>query len=190
MNKTLSEFLAGRVNQKRATEHGTDIHARLQRIVLGVVNAAGMDAGAKTGTGDRGDKELIEKIQKNPEIARFFINTPGRRIQTEVPIAGMVDGQFISRRIDRMIINVGANENSPVNASDSRANFHSPLQTSGLIEFLDYKTDTDRTARRDKYAAQMAEYAALLSAAYPGFDISGSILWLHDWELEKFVQHG
>ncbi|MCL2538007.1 MAG: hypothetical protein FWF34_01915 [Alphaproteobacteria bacterium] len=113
------------------------------------------------GQGAQGDAMLAKKITAQPKIARFFAS--GAR--TEVPIAGKIREKFISRRIDRMII------------SDTE------------IEFLDYKTDTDKSARRDLYAAQMAEYAALLRAAFPGRAVRGYILWLSDWELEKIVEN-
>jgi ATP-dependent exoDNAse (exonuclease V) beta subunit len=83
--------------------------------------------------------------------------------RAEVPIAGNLGGKFVSRRIDRLRI------------------------TPKAAEFLDYKTDADKSARRDKYTAQMREYATLLDAAYPGREVSGYILWLHDWTLEKFI---
>ncbi|MCL1902599.1 MAG: hypothetical protein FWG18_03165 [Alphaproteobacteria bacterium] len=145
----LSDFLAVREKQKHAAAHGTDIHAQLQHITLG-------DAA-------RGNADLIEKIQKNPEIARFFTQSPGITIRTEVPIAGNIGGRFISRRIDRMIIGDDA------------------------IEFIDYKTDAVKDARRELYTAQLREYAELIRAAYPGRKVSGYILWLCDWELEQVV---
>jgi ATP-dependent exoDNAse (exonuclease V) beta subunit len=150
MSKTLSEILAEREKKKLATARGTAAHAQLQHIVLG-----------RDGQGDKGDAELIAKIRTHPEIAKFFTPGPELQIRTEVPIAGIINNRFASRRIDRLI--VGEN----------------------TVEFIDYKTDTDRTMLRDKYAAQMREYAALLSAVYPGCTVRGFILWLHDWELEE-----
>ena len=112
------------------------------------------------GDATKGDAELVEKIAANPEIAAFF----GKNARAEVPIAGTVNKKFVSRRIDRLAVD-----------------------GSKTVRFLDYKTDIDKAARRDKYAAQMAEYAQLLRAAYPGRTVSGHILWLHDWKLEKFA---
>ena len=140
----VSELLRMRAQKKYATNTGKEVHHRLQHIIIG-------------DEGDRGDPELIGKIRKSPKLAAFF----GKNSRAEVPIAGTIDGKFISRRIDRLII------------------------TADAIEFLDFKTDVDKDARREKYAAQMAEYAALLHAACPGRIARGHILWLHDWELEE-----
>ncbi|MCL2749359.1 MAG: hypothetical protein FWE50_04785 [Alphaproteobacteria bacterium] len=142
----LSEILAEKSRQKFATEHGTEIHRRLQFVFLDGSNA-------------HGDSDLVEKIRKNPEIVSFF----DKNSRAEVPIAGYVNGKFVSRRIDRLKI------------------------TPEVIKFLDYKTDTDKTAFRDKYIAQIKEYTTLLHAAYPNHTIHGSILWTHDWELEKII---
>ena len=138
----MAEFLAGRKKQESATEHGTEIHRRLQFIFIDGENV-------------HGDADLIEKIRKNPEIAKFF----DKDSRAEVPIAGFIDSKFYSKRIDRLVV--------------------FPQK----ILFLDYKTDISR-ARRDDYIKTMKIYARLLQGAYPGRDISGYILWLHDWELE------
>ena len=154
MQKRLTEILAEKEKIKRAVACGTAVHAQLQHVTLDING---------TSSNDHGNADLIEKIRKNLEIARFFTAGAGTTIRTEVPIAGMVNGRFISRRIDRMIIK------------------------DNIIEFLDYKTDADKTLRHDKYAAQIGEYAVLLRAAYPGREIHGHILWTHDWELEKVI---
>ena len=147
MNKiSLKDFIAKQDAQKRATNFGTDAHKKLQHIVIAP------DA-------EHGDTVAIAEIKKHPEIAALF----GTDTRTEVPIAGYINGKFISRRIDRLIIR--DNE----------------------IIFVDYKTDTDRTTNRDKYEYQMREYETLLRAAFPAHTITGYIIWLHDWELEKIV---
>ena len=151
----MAEFLGNRKKQEFATGHGTEIHHRLQFIFIDGDNVRGdlsSEALAK------GDTDLIEKIRKNPKIAGFF----DKNSRSEVPIAGHINGKFVSRRIDRLKI------------------------TPESIEFLDYKTDTTRV-RRDNYVAQMKEYATLLRAAYPSHKIRGHILWLHDWELEQVI---
>jgi len=135
---TISEILKSRQSKKIATNRGTAMHKKLQRARI--------------------DSALMEKIRA-AGIERMF----DEHSRAEVPIAGNINGKFISRRIDRLRLSADA------------------------AEFLDYKTDTDKDARRGMYAAQMREYTALLTAAYPGRAVTGYILWLHDWTLEKFV---
>lgn len=111
--------------------------------------------------GNHGLPEIIKEIQNHPELKRFFaINT-----KTEVPIAGYINGCLISRRIDRMIIS----------------------QESKVIDFVDYKTDVDKTTYIDKYKRQLNEYCELLKSAYPDYKINGYILWLSDWNLVKLI---
>lgn len=141
MSNKLNEILSEIKRADYATDTGRKLHTKMQKI-----NA-----------GDRGNDELIAKITKNPQLMKFF--TPTSR--TEVPIAGNINGKFISRRIDRLVID------------DATKN----------ICVLDYKSDTDKTAYRDKYAAQIREYIALLRDAYPDYTVRGYILWLQDFEL-------
>ncbi len=144
MSNKLNEILSEIKRADYATDTGRKLHAKMQKI--------------KTGdTESRGNDELIAKITKNPQLMKFF--TPTSR--TEVPIAGNINGKFISRRIDRLVID------------DATKN----------IYVLDYKSDTDKTAYRDKYAAQIREYIALLRDAYPDYTVRGYILWLQDFEL-------
>ncbi|MCL1786087.1 MAG: PD-(D/E)XK nuclease family protein [Alphaproteobacteria bacterium] len=131
---TIHEILELRKKKKMATAHGAAIHKQLQAAApMEQIRAAG--------------------------IERMF----DEHSRAEVPIAGNINGKFISRRIDRLRI------------------------TPDKIEFLDYKTDADKSERMPQYTAQMREYAALLSAAYPGRSTAGYILWLCDWTLEKVV---
>ncbi|MCL2369540.1 MAG: hypothetical protein FWC83_02590 [Alphaproteobacteria bacterium] len=104
-----------------------------------------------------GDGELVAQIRENEQIAGLF----DKFSKPEVPIAGYINDKFTSRRIDRLRI------------------------TEKDIQFIDYKTDTDKVVRRDAYIRQMNEYATLLQAAYPAHTITGYILWLSDWELEE-----
>lgn len=139
------DFIRRGCDMRFATRAGTDMHERLRKIVIDDATA-------------RGDAELIARIQPNAPLAEYF----GPRARTEVPVAGTINGRFISRRIDRMIVDTATK----------------------TIKILDYKTDTDRRARRDKYKTQLQEYRDLLGAIYPGFTISAAILWTHDWTLE------
>ena len=113
------------------------------------------------GADNNGAPELIEIIQKHKDLKRFFT----ANAKTEVPIAGYINGCLISRRIDRIVIDNNAK----------------------TIEFIDYKTDTDKNAHIDEYKRQLNEYQKLLQSAYPDYKINGYILWLHDWFFEKII---
>lgn len=143
MTETLAELLKSRNTQAFATGVGSQMHTKLQRVFLPYCV----------------DDDIVVHIKKNPDLARIFDNLS----QTEVPIAGKINGRFISRRIDRLRID---NENK-------------------IIDILDYKTDTDYTLRRAHYVAQIGEYRALLADIYPKYTIRTYILWTHDWTLEK-----
>lgn len=146
MSNKLKDVLSEINNTAHATQEGRKIHAKLQRITIG--------------DQPHGDDELVNKITANPQLIKFFVPTS----RAEVPIAGNINGKFISRRIDRLVID------------DETKN----------IYVLDYKSDTDKTAYRDKYAAQIREYIALLRDAYPDYTVRGYILWLQDFELVEF----
>ena len=135
MTKVSSELLS-----KNALEYGINVHKQLELLNL--------DAGGP----------LAEKILSNPETARFF--APGSR--AEVPIAGEINGEFHSFRIDRMIVSETA------------------------VEILDYKTDRTRESR-DVYAQKLADYASMLARIYPGREIRAFILWLCDLELDRLL---
>lgn len=145
METKMHKLLAAEREAKFATEHGTQMHLRLQRMSL--------DAPREQ------DAELAAHIVAIPELADFF-RAPAR---AEVPIAGTINGRFISRRIDRMIIDDDAK----------------------TVRILDYKTDIDHTARHAEYVAQIGEYVALMRKIRPGYKISAFILWLHDWTMER-----
>ncbi len=107
-----------------------------------------------------GDDILTKKLSKHPELTRFFIENA----QTEIPIAGTINGCFISRRIDRMIVN----------------------HINKTIDILDYKTDHNRNdVIREKYKKQVCEYIELMNKIYPNYTIHGFILWLHDCFLDN-----
>ncbi len=141
----IKEFLAQKARQKFATECGTAVHKKLQHIVI------------DNGVG-RGDTTLATAIKSRPELLPFF----GTNAKTEVPIVGKINGEFITRRVDRLVV--------------------LPDKT---VLFMDYKTDTNRGLRREKYIIQIREYATLLRAVYPEHTIHGFILWTHDFILEE-----
>ena len=111
--------------------------------------------------GNSGAPELIENIVKHPDVKLFF--APGAK--KEGPIAGYINNRLVSRRIDRLLIN--------------------PI--SKTIDFIDYKTDTDKTMFVEQYNRQLKEYATLLKSAYPDYKITGYILWLNDWMLDRKI---
>lgn len=146
MNNQLNDFVKNAQSVEFATRSGRQVHAKLQ--------------GVRIGPAPSGDADLVAKImQSGSELSVFF----SEQSQTEVPIAGIVDGHFVSRRIDRLILDDAAK----------------------IVRILDYKTDTDTQKFRQKYIAQLHEYADLLRQIYPDYKILCYILWLHNWTLER-----
>ena len=143
---TLNEILDRQSREKYATDAGVLMHKKMQHVVI--------DNGI-----EQGDVALISKIKNNPEISRFF----NRAAKTEVPLAGMISGKFVSRRIDRLCVD------------DERKH----------IDIVDYKTDVNHDAFYAMYVAQVREYVALLGMIYPEYKIDAYILWTHDFSLEK-----
>ena len=148
MTQKLTDFLTGAKNKEFATNTGTHMHMLLQHIVI--------DTDCEKGATD-----IITTIKNRPDLLPFFV----KFAQTEAPIAGNIRGHFVSRRIDRLLIN-----------HDTKT-----------IDFIDYKTDTDKNAFIEQYKYQLKEYAELLRSAYPDYKINGYILWLHDWSLNKII---
>ena len=142
----LNKILSDREHVACATKTGTETHHLLQRVII---------------DGDTcvGNTDLVSKIKNNPELLAFFT----KESKTEVPIAGFISGCFISRRIDRLVIDT----------------------TAQTIMILDYKTDINKEQFYSKYIAQIREYTTLLRAMYPDYVITGYILWTHDFSLEK-----
>jgi len=148
MTQNLTNFLNGAKNKEFATKTGSNMHALLQHVIIDDAHT-------------NGDKTITEIIKKHSNLIAFF----GTNAKTEVPVAGIFNGKFISRRIDRLLIN----------------------QATKTIDFIDYKTDTDKNTFLNNYKTQLNEYAQLLHLAYPGYKINGYILWLQDWALEKII---
>ena len=88
MTQTLQNFLIGAKNKEFATKTGTQMHAVLQHVIV------------DDSVGNRGTPEIIKEILNRPNLKPFFT----KDAKTEVPIAGFINGHFISRRIDRLII--------------------------------------------------------------------------------------
>lgn len=148
MTQNLTNFLNGAKNKNFATQTGTQKHTLLQRVII--------DTDIESG-----DFDTIRQIKKHSNLLPFFTKSA----QTEVPIAGNLNGRFVSRRIDRILIN----------------------HTTKTIDFIDYKTDTDKIIFINQYKNQLKEYATLLHSAYPKYQITGYILWLQDWTLDKII---
>ena len=142
MADTLREMLTEYDNKKYATDTGSAMHQKM-RFVNRLDDA----------------DDIIKQIKSRPELAIFFTENA----QTEVPVAAIINGKFVSRRIDRMIVD---DENK-------------------IVHILDYKTDTDKDTFHDKYVAQVHEYMSIIGKIYPKYRVYGYILWLHDWTLEK-----
>lgn len=146
MTNNIRDLLRLRDGQIFATNAGTKMHARLKRIFIDDETATM-------------DKELVGYISANPILRSFFTKDS----LTEVPVAGFIDGKFISRRIDRMLIN-----------HDHKS-----------VLIMDYKTDINPVLRRNGYKAQLDEYAKLLRKIYPDYTIRKFILWTHTWTSEE-----
>lgn len=158
---TMRDILNARQKQKFATDAGIAMHKRLENM-------------------DTND----DIIKSHPELLPFFASNA----KTEVPIAGIINGKFISRRIDRLVPlraaqGVAAGGIQVLPGDQARP-------ADGVVEnkeilFMDYKTDINKSTRYDDYIAQIREYSALLHAVYPNCAIRGFILWTNDFTLEE-----
>lgn len=142
MADTLREMLTEYDNKKYATDAGSVMHKKMRFVNMLY-----------------GDNDIVKQIKNRPELAIFFTENA----QTEVPIAATINGKFVSRRIDRMVVD-----------NDDK-----------MIYILDYKTDVNKDMFRSKYIIQVREYMSIISKIYPQYKVFGYILWLHDWTLEK-----
>lgn len=131
---------------RHATDTGSRTHKKMQHIFI-------------HDTQEQGDSEIIQNIKRTPGILKFF----GPQSRAEVPVAGIVNGRFISRRIDRLYIN-----------NDTKT-----------IEILDFKTDINKEQFHESYIFQLREYIALIRQIYPNHTVRAHILWTHDWALES-----
>ena len=87
MTQNLTDFLKGFEQKQYATQSGTDMHTKMQHIIVDDDLCVG-------------DTDIIKTIQNRPDLQPFFVQSA----QTEVAIAGNIRGHFISRRIDRLLI--------------------------------------------------------------------------------------
>lgn len=147
MANNLQNIVSKLEHQTFATRSGTHMHSRLMHVIINDVS--------------KGDSELVNIVSQDKMLSYLFSS----QSRTEVPIAGYVKNRFVSRRIDRLLID----------------------DTTKTVFILDYKTDTDKQVFREKYISQLAEYSALLSQIYPGYDIKKYLLWTNDWTLEQIL---
>ena len=146
MQNNLKEFLDEFDAKTYATSAGKQAHEKLRLIRV-------LDDCVKV------DCELKNQIKSVDGLASFFTENA----RTEVPVAGIINGYFVSRRIDRLVVD------------DEKK----------IVRILDYKTDVDKTVFRENYIAQLGEYEKLMHQIYPKYKIEKYILWLHDWVLEQ-----
>ncbi len=147
MTESITDLLKTQDEINYATNIGQNVHKKMQHVFV---------------DNDiwHGDKNITDKISQHAELTRFFT----KNALTEIPVAGIINNHFISRRIDRMIIN----------------------HTTHNIDILDYKTNTIRDdIIRKKYQKQVNEYIEIMQKIYPNYTINGYILWLHDCFLDK-----
>ena len=147
MTNKLAGILDAQLKQKTAMDVGTDVHARLKNVHCD-----------ENGTW-HGDADIVAHISGIPELAELM----GPMSKPEVPIAGKIDGRFVSRRLDRLYVNVDAKK----------------------VVVLDYKTDKNKQQYYKKYIEQLNEYSTLLKQIFRLFDVRCKILWLNDFTLEN-----
>lgn len=87
MKNKLQELLNAKSNTRFATEAGTTMHKKLEKVFF-------------LPSGPVGDTQLCAQISKDPELVELM----GPLSKTEVPVAGFVNNKFISRRIDRLYV--------------------------------------------------------------------------------------
>ncbi len=147
MTNKLSAILNERQRQQIAMDSGTNMHARLGKVFCDVSGIW------------YGDADLVSRLSVVPELTELM----GPLSKTEVPIAGKINGRFISRRVDRLYVN----------------------RDTKTVVVLDYKTDTNKKTYYQKYAEQLNEYRKLLKQIFRSFDIRCKILWTDDFTLEN-----
>ena len=145
----ITNLINDKTHQDYATSSGVATHTRMQHIFFDAKGAP------------LSDDEIVAHIAQKPELVEYM----GPLSKTEVPIAGYINGRFISRRIDRLYVN----------------------HTTKSVVVIDYKTDLDKERFRSKYIEQLAEYHRLLVEVSPEYPIVCKILWLNDFALENVI---
>lgn len=149
MTKKITDLINDKLRQDYAVAVGTEMHTHMQNIFFDSDGTA------------HGNSNIVARISGNNELIEYM----GPLSKTEVPIAGYIDGRFISRRVDRLYVN----------------------KETKTVVVIDYKTDLDKERFRPEYVRQLTEYRKLLSDIYPGFSIKCKILWTNDFTLENII---
>ena len=126
MADTLRELLTEYDNKKYATDAGVLMHKKMRFVNM-------LDT----------ESDIVKQIKTHPDLEMFFVSNA----LTEVPVAAVINDKFISRRIDRMIID----------------------DKNCVIHILDYKTDVDKSAFHLSYVAQVREYMTIVGKIYPKY---------------------
>ena len=132
MADTLRGILNDYDNARYATNVGTVAHRKLR--------------GVHTEKGKLvGDAEFVKNVLAHPELAQFF----NENARTEVPISAIINGKFVSRRIDRLVVD----------------------DANHIVHIIDYKTDVNRDAFHEKYVFQLQEYISIINKIYPKYKV-------------------
>lgn len=148
MTNKITDLINKNLQTEYATTTGRNVHMQMQRVFY-------------TPDGWVGDENIVNHLSNISELKEFM----GPLSRTEVPVAGTINGRFISRRIDRLYVSNDAKK----------------------VVVLDYKTDIDKKIFFEKYRVQLKEYHELLKQIYNGFNIECKILWLNDFTLENVI---
>ena len=149
MTNKITDLINDKMRQDYATSSGVATHTRMQHIFFDAKGAP------------LSDDDIVVYIAQKPELVEYM----GPLSKTEVPIAGYINGRFISRRIDRLYVN----------------------HNTRTVVVIDYKTDVDKERFYNKYIEQLTEYRRLLADVYPGYTIACKILWTNDFTLENVI---
>lgn len=147
MTNKLNDILLAHDRQQMAMNAGTSMHARLCRVFCDETGAW------------HGDADIVSRIQSVSELVELM----GPLSKPEVPIAGYIDGRFVSRRVDRLYVN-----------PDTKT-----------VVILDFKTDINKQLYYAKYVEQLNEYRTLLKQMFRSFSVQCKILWTNDFALEN-----
>lgn len=148
MTNKITDLINKKLHTEYATAAGGATHKQMQHVFW-------------TPNGWTGNADIIKRISNMSVLQEYM----GPLSRTEVPIAGTLNGKFLSCRIDRLYVNNDAKK----------------------VVVLDYKTDIDKKLFYKKYREQLKEYSELLKQIYKGVNIECKILWMNDFTLENII---